>query len=367
MGVRSGHIAMGTLVLLGACGGLENPDLTVGAVSGHVGNAAASGGYVYVLNAPSQKAAIAADGSYTVGGVPVGSQQLVVVAASGGVARAELAPVDVSPGMLSQAPDRDAASMAPAGRIVVAARPDGYSRGSSARYTVNGTIHQNVPGSAAVLGDLPAGTWTLTTTLRGFHTRTNQVTVSAGADSPADESLDVDDDDDERGCLAATCSGDLHCNGSDGRCYACLDGSHCLASEHCDTASHTCVSDAPGAGLCEAATSADQCASAILVTPASGPGYCSLACPGGHDSECPAGWSCVGSPGQCQVVESCIATTATFGSACAMTSTCAGALAAAKCLRPSEEEAGFCTAACTLDQQCMDAGFGTCQSGYCRP
>jgi hypothetical protein len=373
MAVRAHIPAIGSLAALAAlaaCGGLENPDLAVGAVSGRVANAAAAGGYVYVLGAPDRLGIISSDGSYAVERVPIGGQQLVVVASSGGVTKAELAPVTVSPGTISQAPERDAAAMSAAGRILAAARPDGYCSGSLARFTVEGTIHQAVAGEAVVLGDLPAGSWNLTTRLPGFLSVTRTVFVDAAIDTLADEELVVDDDDEERGCLSSACSGGLHCNPADGTCYPCLDDSQCGGDELCDPGSHNCVADGTGAGLCESATSADQCATGVLVPVSGGPGYCSLDC--AAQSDCPAGWSCAGSPGQCQVLQTCVATRAMFGSACASSSTCQAALVGGKCYRSDDDEPGYCTASCTVDQQCILAGFGTCKSGssglsYCRP
>jgi hypothetical protein len=251
MGVKRGNaLAIGALSLwtgLSGCGQLGVPDLQTGAVRGTVSNVSASVGYAYVLGAPQLKGGIAADGSYRIDHVPVGSVDVVVVAAAGGAMRAEVATVTVASETATRL-DRDASAMALAGRIVVAVKPAGGSLGDGARFTVTGTVHQNVAGPGAVLPGLPAGSWTLSTTMPGFHSRSGAVDVAAGTDLFVDQTVDVDDADQRRGCLSSGCGNGLHCNASDGWCYACLADSDCGAGSHCDTGgSRTCVADA-GAG-----------------------------------------------------------------------------------------------------------------------
>jgi hypothetical protein len=71
------------------------------------------------------------------------------------------------------------------------------------------------------------------------------------------------------------------------------------------------------------------------------------------------------------VVQSCLATETTFGSSCASSSTCQAALAGGRCLRKDDDQPGVCSAPCTTDQQCIDAGYGTCKAWgtgfYCQP
>lgn len=369
MVVRWTHIpALGALAALVACGGLETPDLRVGGVAGHVANASASGGYVYVLGAPDRQATIAADGSYEVAQVPVGPRQLVVVSTAGGVARAELVPVEVRPGMRTQAPERDAEAMSQAGRILAAALPVGGCQASSARFTVEGTIHQDVGAGAVVLGDLPAGAWNLTTKLPNFLPRTDTVLMSAGSDSAAEENLDISLEDGERGCLSTGCWPGLHCNGADGRCYACLDDSHCQSGATCDLGTHTCVASSGGA-YCDSANSASQCASGVLVPIPGEVGYCSLSCPGGQ-ADCPSGSECRASADgpRCEVPDDCVDTRLSFGRGCFTSGYCSsdlsGALFGGICLKAGDESYGYCTAPCSSDQSCADAGL----SGWtCRP
>lgn len=377
MVVRWAHIpALGALASLCACGGLENPDLAVGVVSGRVANAAPSGGFVYVLGAPDRKALLAADGSYTVDRVPIGAQQLVVVSESGGVIRAELVPVNVAPGMRAQAPDRDAAAMSAAGRILAAALPVGGSLASKARFTVDGTIYQDLGAGSVVVGDLPAGAWTLTTRLAGFLPKKSTVVVSAGGDSSTEEHLDIDDGDEERGCLSATCPNGLQCDGDDGKCVACLADSDCTAGETCYQATHSCMASSGGGGLCDSAASASQCAGNLLVPTEEGPGYCSVPCPGGQ-SDCPSGWRCTASTDgpRCEVQEECVDVRASFGSTCVTGGGCAEYLYGGICLKAAGAASGYCTASCASDASCSGAGLSgwTCLPGpggtalYCQP
>lgn len=359
MVVRWTHIpALGALAL-GACGGLETPDLSVGGVAGQVANASASGSFVYVLGAPDRYANLADDGSYEVAQVPVGPRQLVLVSFAEGIPRAELVPVEVRPGMWNRAPDRDAQAMSPAGRILASALPVGGCQATSARFTVEGTIYQDVGAGTVAVGDLPAGAWRLTTRLLGFLPRTDTVFVTAGGDSVAEEHLDVDDDDDGRGCLSTGCWAGLHCSPADGRCYACLGDSHCPSGATCDAGTLTCVSSGGGA-YCDSATADSQCAGGVLVPPISGGvGYCSLACPGGQ-ADCPSGWECRSSANgpRCEVLSTCFDTRFTFlEKSCCRSESCSSYLFGGICIKAPGYDFGYCSAPCATDQSCADVGL----------
>lgn len=374
------------LGMLGGCaGGLENPDLTTGAVAGRVANAAAADGYVYVLGAPQITAPIAADGSYALSGIPVGAQELVVVAGyeGGGVSvrKAGRAPVAIRPGMRERL-SQDAASLPAAGRVVAAVRPPPGAVAQGATFSVLLTNQRDVAGSAGgkVLGDLPAGTWQVTARLPGYREPAPvAAAVPVGAGIQVEIELEVEEADAQRGCLATGCDNGLHCSSADGRCYPCVDLSHCNGDDlACDPVSHTCVEGIDLAGeLCEAADSAQKCPGIWVQTQTSPPlGYCSRACPGGTDAECPAGWRCGG--GVCQVLQDCAATRGAFGSPCSQGGSCALELQGGACVRGDEEHPGTCSAPCTADQSCREAGLGsewTCRplpgaqagsQGYCR-
>jgi len=316
-------LGLGTL---GACsGGLENPDLTTGAVSGRVANAAPAGGYVYLLGAPALLAPIAADGSFGLGEVPVGAQELVVVAGyqGGGVSvtKAALAPVTVRPGMRERL-SQDAAQMPAAGRVVAAVRPPAGAVATGAAFSALRSNQIDKTGTAGgqVLGDLPAGAWQVTARLPGFRAaQPVSAVVPAGSSVQVEIALEVEAGDDLRGCLSTGCDNGLRCSPADGMCYPCLTGADCNAGDTCDPVSHTCSEGTDGGGeLCELADTDAKCPGGVRVPLAGGLGYCSRACPGG-DADCPANKIChlgaAGDPNNNKCVSCSCAGAATFDNA----------------------------------------------------
>jgi hypothetical protein len=339
------------LAALASCGRLEVPDLSAGEVSGRV-LAASPGAYVYVL----------------------GSRKLVVI---DGATKAQFAgPVEVRPASRSRLDDVDAAVMPLAGQIVVTLIVPAGAGTAGALYTAELSDQRSVrgeqvgSGAGAVLGPLPAGRWSLTAVLGGHRQRSQlAVDVAAGLATQTEIDMDVEEQDQRRGCLATGCSSGLHCDPGDGHCRACLDDTHCDASDHCDTSSHTCEEALPGTGgLCESAPSASYCVSGQWVPPGAGPGYCSQACGGAADPPCPAGWAC--SAGVCQVKLSCLDWSAAFGSACSRDSACQVSLYGGNCLRAGEDRPGYCSAPCDPAAANCPAGFA-CRSfsaaNYCVP
>lgn len=365
---------------LGACAGeLSNPDTTTGEVVGSVANAA--GGYVYVLGSPQVTAAVRADGSFSLGRVPVGDQRLVLVAGYQGggtsVTKALLVPVAVEGGMRARLGTRDASVMPAAGRVVAAVRPPAGAVAQGATFTVLKTNQFDIPGpmGGQVLVDLPAGTWDVTARLAGYREPTPvAVAVPPGASAQIEFGLEVKVEDAQRGCLANGCENGLQCSGSDGRCYPCLADDHCGAGDTCDTVTHTCIEGTNASGaLCEASDSPLKCPNGMWVQTQASPqlGYCTRACPGGADTECPAGWACsaglcvAGPPEKGHTLQACAALRAAFGSPCAIDATCHEALARDACVRGDEDHPGYCSAACTTTQDCADAGLDTAWT--CRP
>ncbi len=83
----------------------------------------------------------------------------------------------------------------------------------------------------------------------------------------------------------------------------------------------------------------------------------------GSDADCPAGLGC--SSGQCTAPQTCDAYLAAMGATCVSDDACQSALRGGHCLRPSESDAGYCTAQCAVvgsAAQCTLLGTGaTCQ------
>ncbi|MBI5069838.1 MAG: hypothetical protein HZB56_16515 [Deltaproteobacteria bacterium] len=371
-------LALGT-GLAGCSGGLENPDLTTGAVAGRVANAASTGGYVYVLGDPAVTAPLAADGSFELRGVPTGAQQLVLVAGyHGGTASitvAALAPVAVRPGMRERL-DRDAAAMPAAGRVVAAVRPPAGVVTQGALFSVlrSNKLDEPAPAGGLVIGELPAGTWQVTARLPGHRSlQPVTATVPAGGAAQVEVEVEIEDGSQERGCLSTGCENGLRCDGASGRCYGCLTAADCNADDACDGESHTCREGTPGEGeLCELADADAKCPGGIRVPTTGDLGYCSRACPAG-DADCPAGWACGASTAgpRCEVKAqpdpalSCLAARGAFGAPCSKDASCSGALYRSACVRSEEEAPGTCSAACTTTQSCADAGLGS--DWTCRP
>lgn len=235
------------LPLLVACGGIVDPDLTTGEVTGTLTNAQPLA-YAYVLGAPATKAAVV-NGAFRLQHVPVGNVQVVVY---DGVSKAEALQVQVKPAS-RVALSRDAADMPLAGSIVPVPRCGGGGSGVGVHFTVEGTDIQDV--DAGKLYPLPAGQYSLRGTLAGYVTAVKVVTVEAGADVPEELALDVDDSVKDRGCLASGCDAGLTCQ-SDGRCYGCT-ASGCSQSlqefwSECVVGSTSCATALGSGGICYA-------------------------------------------------------------------------------------------------------------------
>jgi hypothetical protein len=174
--------------LLASCGGLENPDLSQGAVAGRV-EPAFPGGRIYLFGRPDLSTPLGADGSFYLV-VPAGRAVLV---AFDGVDRAALVGVDVRGadvtwvGSLSETgpiatPD-STLSLPPAGWVQVVARSSAGSPLLEARFTIAGTDQREVApatSAQALLGPLPAGAFDLVVKAPGYAEVREKIEVLAG-------------------------------------------------------------------------------------------------------------------------------------------------------------------------------------------
>ncbi len=354
--------AAGLAAALSACGGLDTPDLSRGAVSGLVAGAS-PGGYAYVYGSPQLEASLAPDGTFEIAGVPVGTVSLVLF---DGYDRAEMVVVEVR-GATRTRVDRTAAAMPLAGGIVAAANPAGGTIGTGASYSVDGTVLAGVvaaPGALWVqLWPLPAGPYVARAALTGFVGVATPVTVVAGASVTTETNLDVDLDAPEPGCATNACHAPLVCNPADGWCYQCLGDADCgVAGETC--VQHLCVA-APGTRqICESCGAASDCGGGLCIADPSGT-VCSSAC--AQDYDCPSGFAC--SSNACVAPSGCAALTATFGAPCLENGACDDALKGGVCAGAvPPTAAGQCTAPCSTPADCVSAvGLPYCTAGYCAP
>lgn len=338
---------------LAACGGLVSPDLGSGDLAGRLRNATAAA-YVYPYGRPELVVRPAPDGSYVFPGVPVETRALVAVDGAPGSWKATLIPVTVASAARSTAPDVDAAAMPLAGRVGAVARLDGGSESSTTRFTAVGTDRVDVPaaaaGTATVLEPLPAGTFELLATARGFAPVRAAVTVISGATAAHDVHLQVDAHDEAPGCTAtgASCRSGLVCDPANGSCYQCLSDADCAGSATgaARCVSRACVAPGEAAGLCAACESDAQCSTGVCTAH----GYCTRACT--TSADCPAVFACAsdGVRTVCLAPEGCDEAREEFGASCFHDAGCSDELAGAVCagVQPMRDPPvpGYCSGRC---------------------
>jgi hypothetical protein len=182
-------------ILVAACGGLESPDLTTGAVAGRV-DPAFPGGRAYVLGHPDVRAELDAQGAFLLSPVPVGDAAVVVY---DGDARAGLrvavvrgaevtwigpaaSPQSADGGAQEPFPPAGESGALPLAGTIRARATAGGAPVPGVRFTVEGTEHVAVPGTAgeATLGPLPPATFELVARADGFAEARGAVTVRSG-------------------------------------------------------------------------------------------------------------------------------------------------------------------------------------------
>lgn len=343
------------LLLAASCGGFTSPNLGAGSISGRI-EGVGTGGQVYVLGQPRLASALAADGSFTIEGVPVGDQKVVVDDGSG---RAGLYGVTVGGASVSRL-QLDAKALPRAGRILLKIGLAGAALATEARCTVEGTVFDGIKAgerATALLGPLPPARFSVHVWVVGFEEKVVAVDVPEGGDKAVDVELPITSKPGAPpGCSSTGCAAGLVCDSTDGHCYACVSDADCGSGGAC--VEHGCVAHNGLGGTCAACRDGADCrpgwrceksdAAAAL-------GYCAAGCL--RNEDCPAGFSC--SDSRCVVKQSCLDTYATFGAACLDDGAC-GALAGGTCLKDANDAAapGYCTARCHGSDACPTAlGF----------
>jgi hypothetical protein len=367
-------------VFVGACGGLETPVSSVGFVTGRILDAG-PGAYAYPLALPDQKVMLAADGSFRIDDVPVGSTAIVLW---DGVQRAELAIAEVRPGGELALADRYGSSsvvpelqkMPLAGAVLAAVTPEGGAIASGPSYSFRLTDHVAVvpsSGGVTTVYPLPGGTFDLSALLPGFREGVAPVVVLSGATVAAQVALPIDLGAAAPGCGSAPgCENGLVCDQADGRCYMCTaaDSSACANDEVCDAVAGLCkASGAGNADVCSSCGADADCSrGACVIATGATTGYCSLGCAATGD--CPAGFYCGATSKRCKAPEGCDAWLRTMGATCLSYERCEDELYGGRCEHPYGE-AGYCTAPCRSNTDCRigtgAASTFTCSGGYCTP
>jgi hypothetical protein len=346
-----------------SCGALHTPDLGHGAVTGRIVGARADLAYAYVLGSPEILARAASDGTFRLDHVPAGQPVIVLFDGDKGAEAVTLKVDGASVSTLELG-----RPLKPAGTILASANPLGGERATGLTFTVEGTPLQAVPGEGgAYLFPLPAGTVTLRLDEPGYRGQSVSADVGEGKSSEVTVQLEVDTQDEHRGCLSSGCESGLVCAPADGRCYACVSDADCSGGT-CDPTGHRCLYGGGVGPVCAACIAAANCApgpagqTAICAPVVAGPGYCTHTCNGPQD--CPSGYDCQQSA--CVPPMGCQGVATVYGGTCFGDDVCTAALHDGSCIpqnRP-EDAAGSCSAPvqarCPTGYQPDPGGSGYC-------
>jgi hypothetical protein len=356
------------------CGGLGNPDLSVGAVGGRLAGASANA-YVYPLGRPDLRVYPGADGAWALERLPVGRVEIVLVDGAPGAWRAERVAAEVAAGDRGEVADRDSATLAPAGRVAAVARFGGACESSALTFTLVGTDQQDVAppatGTAALLERVPAGSYQLAGRSGGFTDATVDVAVGSGQTVAYELSLGLATATitSTPGCTAdaAGCRIGLVCDAADGACYECVHDSDCTTPRTC--ANHVCHDPAIAGETCDPCTSDAGCELTVSSVCSTG-AFCTHLC--ALDADCPAGFACVldGARKVCKAPQGCAEAREEFGGECFFDTGCSDALHNGVCFgaRPGAEPPlpGYCTGACKTTDDCdLAPGFVCGTNGLC--
>lgn len=347
------------LLLTGCLGGLQNQPLEQGVVAGKLVGAGGPGALVFVLGHPELQVRAAADGSFALAHVPIGSFDVVASAASSAASSAGT----LEPGESRQLGDV-AISQAGAFRVQVRADEQPVARAS---VSISGTPlagETDAQGNLR-LGALPPGCYELRAALPSGERPTARACLN-GQDLEVELEVSSDGGSGSNlsGCALSGCSGGLHCDTADGQCYACVIDADCPGRGACHD--HACM--APLAP-CDACSADWQCGAggACKGYFDGGAAQCAYAC--SQDTDCGSyGYVCSSNVCEPRTDElSSCAAAGTLGSLCSGDGDCVAAgLIDGRC-----GPEGTCTVSCSSASDCpsgwscpeVDGGFErSCQS-----
>ncbi|WP_407741900.1 carboxypeptidase regulatory-like domain-containing protein [Hyalangium sp.] len=201
------------------CGDLENAPFLVGTVHGQLTESDPSVAYVSVFDSPDVRGPVAADGSFTLEGVPAGKAELFIIASS---SKALRQPVVVQGG---QSVTVGLLTPKEASFLSVRVKAPDHQDIDGATVSVVGTPLQQLPLEEMErlnIGPLPDGCYTLGVSISGFPDVTAETCVSAGEQKEVRVNLPEP----QGGCSVTGCEDDFRC-AQDGRCVECLEDSQC--------------------------------------------------------------------------------------------------------------------------------------------
>jgi len=275
---RHAHVsaAATALLVLIACGELQNDRLRVATVKGRVISAnGAPGGLVLVQERTEIRGPLEADGRFEVAGVPAGTTHLYVMAPdTGGVIKEVVA-------RGGQLVDLGEIELLPAASVAVVVTIVGGYSASEGTVTVMGTPYEAQPievDERAFFAPLPAGCYEIQTSVPSVGLQTAQACVEPGVQATiavhfaaANASIPFAGGCSQIGCVlgrrciadgrCVRCTQNLDCgNGQvcdgEGRCVGCTQSSDCAQGLTCDLDTNECVGALARCSLC---TSDNQC------------------------------------------------------------------------------------------------------------
>jgi hypothetical protein len=362
------HLALTLALAAAGCGGFDTPDTSTGLVKGTL-TGAGTGAYAYPVGRPDLQVAIGQDGTFSIAGVPAGSQRIVLFdGGAQGAGRAEAVAIEVSGGNENVLAARAAADMPLASTVYATAVVQNGAAVTGALFKLVGTPLTNVGtqgSTVAALYPVPGGLFDVGASLAGFKDGLAQDQAVAEALSlDVEVPLQVDDDDAEPGCCSGGCRAGLSCDESSGYCYECVGDGDCVAPATCDPDTHTCTGNGTTFEACSACNpqnNGSECGTGGNCIVSGTTGYCSRAC-GQNGATCPSGFDCVSN--ECVPPLGCTSYLAVYGASCFKDDTCKYALKGGVCL--GSEESGYCSAGCQTSADCPWSW--TCSSSsFCVP
>lgn len=290
--IRSSLLSL-ALASLAACGdGFSNEPFQTGAVEGHFDGEIGGATEVFVFGSPELRAQVAADGSYRLENVPVGSFELLAIDPAG---RATRFPIEIRPGAITRPESRP---LPPAGLTRVAIDSVGYANMAGARVSIEGTHLETIAqeGGTASLGPLPGGCYTMRVERAGHRPERASSCRSQIEELQVAVTLMIDEEAEAPGCAVSGCSHSLTCDEETGRCFACRGDADCAMGLSCveGLCEIPAGAPAPGCAACETDVQCGLGARCDIFSPLGeiASRYCSFPTGCTVNADCPFGTRC---------------------------------------------------------------------------